>query len=201
MPSLSAAGAFMLRTVFLPLVLVIAIGGGAASVWYALRSQEGVGAVTIGVDGLSRHWHARRRPLFEGTRRARGHPGARPAEGLAFVAKHDAGGAALRAMQLPDRRLHPAGPLLDALCGRRSRAVIAREHRRKPALHSLGRCANPDNSFSIAVGRHRRAGQLAGRVRERADGLVLTLYDTPAASSSGIADIELAGDQETACDG
>ena len=39
----------MLRTVLLTLAtLAIAIGGGAASVWYALELQEGVGAVTIG---------------------------------------------------------------------------------------------------------------------------------------------------------
>jgi hypothetical protein len=39
----------MFRTVLLTVVtLTIAIGGGAASVWYALQAQEGVGAVTIG---------------------------------------------------------------------------------------------------------------------------------------------------------
>ena len=39
----------MLKTVFLSLLVVaIAIGGGAASVWYALRIQDGVGAVAVG---------------------------------------------------------------------------------------------------------------------------------------------------------
>ena len=39
----------MVRSLFLILVfLVIAVGGGAGSVWLALNASEGIGAVTIG---------------------------------------------------------------------------------------------------------------------------------------------------------
>ena len=36
------------RTVFILIVIAIAIGGGTASVWYVLRAQEGIGALTVG---------------------------------------------------------------------------------------------------------------------------------------------------------
>ena len=41
--------ASMLKTALLALLtLTIAIGGGAASLWYVLDTQDGVGAVSIG---------------------------------------------------------------------------------------------------------------------------------------------------------
>ncbi|TSE04009.1 DUF1214 domain-containing protein, partial [Mesorhizobium intechi] len=39
----------MLKNAFLMLLsLAIAIGGGGASVWYALKIQDGVGAIRVG---------------------------------------------------------------------------------------------------------------------------------------------------------
>src|SRR5262245_18834658 len=87
----------MIRTVLLILVtLAIAIGGGAASVWYALEAQEGVGAVRIGswtayptmgapdADPYSKARAARQGLLALGR-----------AEGVAFFAAHDASGMLL----------------------------------------------------------------------------------------------------------
>ncbi len=87
----------MLRTILLTaFILVTAIAGGAVSVWYALRSQEGIGAVTIGpwttfpdlgtsqADPYSKARIAREGVLSLGL-----------AEGLAFVAQRDSDGATL----------------------------------------------------------------------------------------------------------
>ncbi|TIX94499.1 MAG: DUF1214 domain-containing protein, partial [Mesorhizobium sp.] len=39
----------MLKNAFLTLLaLAIAIGGGGGSVWYALKTQDGIGAIRIG---------------------------------------------------------------------------------------------------------------------------------------------------------
>jgi hypothetical protein len=88
----------MLKTAFLTLLtLVIAIGGGTASLWYVLRTQDGVGAVAIGgwtafpdigtpnADPYSKARVARQGSLSLGR-----------AEGLAFAAERDTGGALLR---------------------------------------------------------------------------------------------------------
>ncbi len=88
----------MLKTAFFTLLLLsISIGGGAASVWYALQAQEGVGAVTI--DGWTAY------PDL-GTPEADPYSQARVArevvlslgraEGLSFSAQRDAGGSLLR---------------------------------------------------------------------------------------------------------
>ena len=84
----------MFRTVFLTLVtLAIAIGGGAASVWYTLRAQEGIGAVTIGnwtaypsMGAVDADPYSKARAAREGIL-ALGR-----AEGLAFFSNRDSNG-------------------------------------------------------------------------------------------------------------
>ena len=88
----------MLKTAFLIfVVLAIAIVGGGASVWYALKANEGVGAVTIG------QWTAY---PYIGTPDADPYSKARSAsegllslgraEGISFSAERDSDGEALR---------------------------------------------------------------------------------------------------------
>ncbi|WP_353642152.1 DUF1214 domain-containing protein [Mesorhizobium sp. WSM2239] len=194
----------MLKTAFLTLLtLVIAIGGGTASLWYVLRAQDGVGAVTIGgwtafpdigtpnADPYSKARVAREGILSLGR-----------AEGLAFAVERDADGALLR--RECSYRIEGSTPparfwTLYAAdgAGRAIKAVDGRES----ALHSLELLRQPDNSFVIAVSSRPAPGNWLTVSGSGAMRLVLTLYDTPIADSTGIAEVELPLVVEAGCDG
>jgi hypothetical protein len=184
----------MLRNAFMTLfVLAIAIGGGGASVWYALQAQKGVGAITIGA------WTA-----FPdiGTSEADPYSTARVsregvlalgrAEGLAFVAERDSAGEPLRrecvyALEgaFPIARfwtLYAADESLD---------VIKTEKLRPAALQSLQILRNPDNTALIQADNRPAPGNWLYTQGSGAMYFVLTFYDTPIASSTGLSDISL----------
>src|SRR5688572_2203479 len=145
----------MLKTAFLTLVLLaISIGGGAASVWYALQAQEGVGAVTIDgwtaypdigtpdADPYSRARAARKVVLSLGR-----------AEGLSFTAQRDSAGDLLR--QECQYRIEGGVPVsrfwtLHAADG--SGAAIASGNGEPAALHSQGLLRSADDTVSIGIG-------------------------------------------------
>jgi hypothetical protein len=194
----------MIRTVLLILVtLAIAIGGGAASVWYALEAQEGVGAVTIGswtayptmgapdADPYSKARAARQGLLALGR-----------AEGLPFFATHDASGVQLsrRCSYLIEGSTPPAR-FWTFYVADRSLRTIQQEGRRQPALQSLALLRNPDNSFVIAVGPDATPGNWLSITGEGPMVFVLTLYDTPVAGSIGVEDVELPQVLRTGCRG
>src|SRR5262245_46958425 len=130
----------MLRTILLTvLVLVTAVAGGAASVWYALGSQEGIGAVTLGpwtafpalgtpeADPYSKARIAREGVLSLGL-----------TEGLEFVAKRDSDGAQLkRDCTYSIHGTFPAARFWTLYAVDEARAVIKTAHLRPPALHSV----------------------------------------------------------------
>ena len=132
----------MFRTVILTLAtLAIAIGGGAASVWYTLQAQEGIGAVTIGNWTAYPNMGAPDADPYSKARAAReGMLALGRAEGLAFFSNRDSSGDTLsRKCSYVDRRRHAAGPVLDVLCGRPVAAPCLRgDGRRRPAANSLG---------------------------------------------------------------
>ena len=193
----------MFRTVFLAvLVLAIAIGGGAASVWYALQAQEGIGAVNVGgwttfpelgtplADPYSKARIAREGVLSLGL-----------AEGLTFVAQRDSGGAALRkncAYRIEGS--FPPARFWTLYAAEPSHAMIRNGHLKSPALQSMQALRSPDNSVGIAVGRHPAPGNWLPVSGNGPMSLVLTLYDSPAASSSGIADLALPAIVKAGCD-
>jgi hypothetical protein len=194
----------MLRTVLLTLAtLAIAIGGGAASVWYALEAQEGVGAVTIGswtayptmgapdADPYSKARAARQGLLALGR-----------AEGLAFFATHDATGAQLsrRCSYLIEGSTPPAR-FWTLYAADRSLQMIATGRQRKPALQSLSILRNPDNSFVVAIGPDATPGNWLSVAGDGPMVFVLTLYDTPVAGSIGVEDVELPQVLRTGCGG
>jgi hypothetical protein len=184
----------MLKTAFLTfLTLTIAIGGGAASVWYALRAQEGIGAVNIGgwtafpgigtpdADPYSKARVARQGLLSLGS-----------AEGLAFVAARDATGALLRrecAYRIEGTT--PPARFWTLHATDRAGRVIQTGDGRGSALHSLELLRQPDNAFAIAVGNRPAPGNWLAVSGSGAMRLVLTLYDTPVAGSTGISEVEL----------
>lgn len=190
----------MFKTVFLSLlVLAIAIGGGAASVWYALQAQDGIGAIAAGpwttypelgtphADPYSKARIAREGVLSLGL-----------TEGLTFVAQNDSDGGVLRrdCTYTIDGTFPPAR-FWTLYAAEPSRAVIQRRHLRLPALHSSEVLRRADNSVSIAVGRHPTPGNWLPVSGVGPMSFVLTLYDSPAASSSG--DIALPRIAKAAC--
>lgn len=193
----------MLRTAFLvALTLCVAIGGGAASVWYALQSQEGVGAVTIGgwtaypdigtpeSDPYSKARVAREGMLALGR-----------AEGLAFVAQRDSNGDTLRReCRYTVEGAVPAARFWTLYAADAEMAAIGSGTARANALHSLGLLRLADNSLAISISARPAPGnwlEISGSGRMF---LVLTLYDTPIASSTGVADVELPQVLKAGCD-
>lgn len=184
-------------------VLCIAIGGGAASVWYALKAREGVGAVTIGgwtafpntgtpeADPYSKARVAREGVLALGR-----------AEGLVFEAQRDSGGDQLLAEC--DYTVEGAVPsarfwtfyATDAADG-----VIKSGKPRAAALHSYQLLRMRDDSVAIAVGPHPSPGNWLALAGAGPMSLVLTFYDTPIASSTGVSDISLPQILKVGCDG
>jgi hypothetical protein len=193
----------MLRTAFLTLVaLAVSIGGGAASVWYALQAQEGVGAVTIGewtafpdigtpqADPYSKARVAREVMLSLGR-----------AEGLSFSAQRDSSGDILR--QECRYRIEgsvPSSRFWTLHAVDRNGAVIRSGRPRAAALHSYELLRMADNSVTIAIGALPDPGNWLALSGRGAMSLVLTLYDTPIASSTGVSDIELPQILKAGCD-
>lgn len=193
----------MFRTVlFTALVLVIAIGGGASSVWYALDRQDGIDAVSIGgwtafpdigtpdADPYSQARTAREGILTLGR-----------AEGLTFIAQHDTSGDRLRqdCSYRIEGRIPPAR-FWTLYAADETLSALLTQARRPFALHSYEVLRGPDNMVSIAAGPHPAPGNW---LMVRGAGtmlLVLTLYDTSIASSTGIADVDLPHVTKVSCD-
>jgi len=194
----------MLRTAFFTLLtLLIAIGGGAGSVWYALGTVGGLGALTVGgwtaypqagggnADPYSKARIAREAELPLGR-----------AEGLAFIAERDSANAPLRRNctyrvegNIPQSRfwtLYAAGPGNRALpaVGDRARGASAFEVVRQP-----------DNSVLISISRHPAPLNWLAISGDGPMTLVLTLYDTPVTSNENIGEIELPQVLRVGCDG
>lgn len=193
----------MLKTVFLTLVVLsIALVGGGASVWYALKTNEGMGAVTIGewtafpdlgtadADPYSKARVAREGILALGR-----------AEGLAFSALRDSAGSTLRREcsyliegPVPSARfwtLYAADP---------SGAVVRGGEHRLAALHSYQLLRLEDNSVVISAGAHPSPGNWLALGGTGSMRLVLTFFDTPIASGSAASDIVLPSITRVECD-
>lgn len=192
----------MLRIVFLTLTtLAIAVGGGAASVWYALQAQEGVGATTIGSWTAYPSMGAPDADPYSKARAAReGLLALGRAEGLAFFASRDAGGEPLsRRCSYVIEGSTPPARFWTLYAADRSLGMISEGKRRKPALQSLDILRNPDNSFAIAIGPDATPGNWLNVSGNGPMVFVLTLYDTPVAGNIGVEDVELPQVLRTGC--
>ncbi|WP_269932224.1 DUF1214 domain-containing protein [Aminobacter sp. HY435] len=181
------------QSLLIGLALAIAIGGGAASVRMVLDRQEGIGAVSVGswtafpdigtpeADPYSKARVARDGILALGR-----------AEGLAFVAERDADGANLRreCTYLIDGSL-PVARFWTLYASDKAQNALKPATRRDPALHSLEVLRQPDNTIEIAVGAQAVPGNWLAVSGVGEMNLVLTLYDTPIASSTGLSDIQM----------
>lgn len=184
----------MLRTIlFTAIVLAIAIGGGAGSVWMALHASEGIGAVQIGdwtafpdvgtphADTYSKARFAREGGLALGR-----------AEGIAFVAPRDSGGALLRrnCTYVIEGSI-PSSRFWTIYAADADRVVLPPVVRRVPALHSYEMLRTSDGAIRITIGPDPAPGNWLGVTGTGPMQLVLTLYDTPAATAARVFEIEL----------
>lgn len=181
------------QSILIGLALAIAIGGGAASVRMVLDSQDGIGAVSVGswtafpdigtpeADPYSKARVARDGILALGR-----------AEGLAFVAERDSDGAALRreCTYLVAGSL-PVARFWTLYASDKAQNALKPLTRRDPALHSLEVLRQPDNTIEISVGAQAVPGNWLAVSGVGDMNLVLTLYDTPIASSTGLSDIQM----------
>lgn len=184
----------MLKNAFLTLVaLVIAIGGGGGSVWYALKVQDGVGAIRIGqwtafpyigtpaADPYSKARVAREGVLALGQ-----------AEGLSFVAERDSGGELLkRECAYKIEGGFPTARFWTLYAADRSLGVVETGKPRPAALQSYQVLREPDNSVIISVGSRAAPGNWLLSNGAGTMYFVLTFYDTPIASSTGLSDVTL----------
>lgn len=193
----------MIRTIFLTaFVLIVSIGGGAASVWLALNASEGIGAVVISgwtafpdvgtpnADTYSKARFAREGGLSLGR-----------AEGITFVASHDTSGAQLRREctyqiegQIPSARFWTLYAADD------QRVLLPPTVRRIPALHSQEMLRTVDGAISITASHDPAPGNWLGVTGTGPMQFVLTLYDTPAATSARVFEILLPQVLRTGCD-
>lgn len=194
----------MIKSAFLILiVLVLSVVGGGASVWYALASQEGLGAVTVGswtafpdigtpdADPYSKARIAREGALALGR-----------AEGLSFVAQRDADGAALQ--RDCDYRIEgtvPASRFWTVYAAAPGGAIIRAGTQRAPALQSYQLLRQQDDSLIITASAHASPGNWLALSGTGPMLLVVNLYDTPIASSTGLADITMPRIVRVHCDG
>lgn len=184
------------------LSLVVAIGGGAGSAWYALADQHAVGSVTVGAwetfpdigtpdsDPYSRARIARAGVLTLGR-----------AEGLAFVARRDSGGNALRReCRYTIEGAFPAGRFWTLYAGDTNLYPLHADTQQAAVLHSNEVLRLADNSIMLSVGALPSPGNWLPVSGAGPLVLVLTLYDTPIAGGTGGSDIQLPQVLSVGCD-
>jgi hypothetical protein len=184
----------MLKNAILTLLsLAIAIGLGGYSVWYALNAQDGVGAIRIGqwtafpeVGTLNADPYSKARVAREGVL-ALGQ-----AEGLAFVAERDDAGEPLkRECTYTIEGGYPTARFWTLYAADQSLGVIDTGKPRQSALQSYEVLRRPDNSVVISVGSRPSPGNWLLTGGSGKMYFVLTFYDTPIASSTGLSDVTL----------
>lgn len=186
----------MFKTIFnTAVVLVLALGGGIWSVDKVLDRFEGFGELRVGAwsaypaagtpdaDPYSKARAARKAYLALGT-----------AEGLPFYARTDNSGRTLQrgctyrlsGMTPPARfwTVYPATPNLEPITPRDGLLE---------ALHSRDVLYGDDGSVTITIGPDAAPGNWLPVEGGGEFVLVMTLYDTPAASSSGLSDLVMPG--------
>jgi hypothetical protein len=194
----------MLRIAALALlVLAVAIGVGAGSAWYALDAEEGIGALTVGnwtaypdIGSPDADPYAKARIARDGVL-ALGR-----AEGLSFIARRDSAGDGLdRACRYTIEGPFPPARFFTLYAADRTLTPLPRRGLRAAALHSYALLRNSDNSITIATGTQAAPGNWLALPGSGPFALVLTLYDTPIATSTGIDEVALPQIIRGACDG
>ncbi|MDQ0998527.1 hypothetical protein QFZ34_003709 [Phyllobacterium ifriqiyense] len=194
----------MLRNVFLALIaLVIAVGGGTLSAWYAVNRFDGFNALAIG------QWTAHPdagTPLSDPYAKARAaREGAFPlgsAEGLAFYAYNDDTGAALdRQCTYSLSGNSPNSRFWTLYAADRTLLPLDPGTGRLPALHSRQILRGENGAFVVSVSPKAQPENWLATSGSGRMTLVMTLYDTPVGSNSGLVDMTFPAITRISCDG
>jgi len=190
------------NTLMTLIVLAIAIGVGGGSVWYALDAQSGVGAIRIGswtafpdigtpdADPYTQARVAREGVLSLGK-----------AEGLAFVADKDSNGAALRReCRYAIEGSFPTARFFTLYAADASLDPIATGEPRQAALQSRQLLRRDDDTALISTGDHPLPGNWLAVTGTGPLYFVLSFYDTPIATSTGLSDVRLPVIRKAGCD-
>ncbi|WP_420959894.1 DUF1214 domain-containing protein [Brucella sp. IR073] len=184
----------MLRTL-LPtaLTLLVAIGGGVGSVYYALNREQGFGALHAGQWTAYPEAGTREADPYTKAREARsGALELGAAEGVTFHAVRDAQGHPLRAnCTYSITGDTPPARFWTLYAADRSLSPLPPPPGMQPALHSRELLRHQDGSFIITVSPQAQPGNWLPVSGSGPFVLVMTFYDTPIASSTGLSDLTL----------
>ncbi len=194
----------MLRNVFLALItLVIAFGGGTLSAWYVVTRFDGFGALSIG------QWTAHPEagtPFSDPYAKARAaREGAFPlgsTEGLAFYAYNDDQGRTLdRQCSYKIEGNSPNSRFWTLYATDRRLTALSPGTDRLPAIHSRQIFRKEDGAFMVSVSPKAQPGNWLATTGTGRMVLVMTLYDTPVGSNSGLVDMKFPAVTRISCDG
>jgi hypothetical protein len=188
----------MLKSLFLiALALVIALGGGAGSVWLMMEEVEDFGALTIGEWSVNPTEGTPQADPYAKARFAReGKLSLGAAEGAQFVAARDAAGQPLRgACDYIVTGSVPASRFWTVHAVQPGAAETPR------ALQSLALLRDSSGSFSITLSRRLAPGNWLQIGTDGAFRLVLAVYDTPTIGTADFAEITLPRIVRGRCDG
>jgi hypothetical protein len=188
----------MLKSLLLiVLALVIALGGGAGSVWLMMEEVEDFGALTIGEWSVNPTEGTPQADPYAKARFAReGKLSLGAAEGAQFVAARDTTGQPLRgACDYVVTGSVPASRFWTMHAVQPGTAETPR------ALQSLALLRDASGSFSIALSRHLAPGNWLQIGTEGPYRLVLAVYDTPTVGTADFAEITLPRIVRERCNG
>lgn len=184
----------MLKTL-LPtlLALIVAIGGGVGSVYYALDHAPGFGALhagqwvaqpaagTAGADPYAKARDARSGALALGA-----------AEGVTFHASRDASGRLFdHGCTYRITGETPPARFWTLYAADRTLAPLPSPPDMPPAIHSRQLLRHPDGSFIISVSPKAQPGNWLPISGSGPFVLVMSFYDTPIANATGLSDLVL----------
>lgn len=184
----------MFRTVLLTaFAIIVAIVGGAGSVWYALRGEHGIGTLTVGPWTSHPNLGSPKADPYSKARVAReGVLALGQAEGLIFTASTDSAGVGLRReCRYVIEGTMPAARFWTLFPADGSMTPLAPEGRRPAAIHSQEVLRLPGNVVSVTLSRHAAPGNWLATSGSGDMTVVLTLYDTQVAGGTVLTDLEM----------
>ncbi len=183
-------------------ILLIAFGGAAASAVYALKATVGFGAIDIGPwKAWPRAQSENADPYAKAHRARTGKLLLGGAEGLTFLAVTDSeGGRLATECSYAVTGRTPLARLWTLHATDDNDQLLDVDGRFPSAFHSENVLKDETGAFEIQVGNKPRSGNwLATGDRRQPFRLVLTLFDTPTASSSRLIDLQMPDIVRTGC--
>jgi hypothetical protein len=187
---------------YIALALIVSFGGGIIATLAALKYTSSFGAVEIGqwrafpmaqtveADPYTKSHRANAGRLLFGT-----------AEGLTFTAQRDAEGEALRSeCDYHIRGNMPATRFWTIFAGDAAGRLAQAQDERPVALNSRILLRDPKGGIDISASRSAKPFNWLALPKSGNFSLVISLLDTPVASSTGLIDVEMPIVTKIGCD-